>query len=136
VSCTHEDASSGRLSGYELASPVFGLGHKSPLELLALARGLLLLLLGVIGRELGFLPATEEGNGPPKEDDEEAREEGEDTREEEAPPLPDHEAAVRRGRLGRHVAGHRQDFCFLSANQALGPRSTVGVRHRAGVPTP
>lgn len=47
---THQDTSSGGLSGNQLAGPVLGLGHKSPLELLALAGRLLFLLLRVIWR--------------------------------------------------------------------------------------
>lgn len=63
---TYKNASRGRLSRNEFAGPVLGLGHKSALELLlVLAVGLLLLLLGVVGAQLGLLAAAQEGGGPP-----------------------------------------------------------------------
>lgn len=87
---THQNAARGGLTGDEFASPVFGLCHESPLELL-LARlpgSLLLLLLGIIGRQFRLLTTAEEGEDPPQQHDEQSCQEGEDRGEEEAPPLP------------------------------------------------
>jgi hypothetical protein len=88
ISFTHQNASSGGLAGDELARPVLGLGDEGALKLLfVLALGALLLLLGVVGRELGLLAAEDEGQGAPYQHDGEPRQEGEDAREQEAPPL-------------------------------------------------
>jgi hypothetical protein len=88
---THQDASSGGLSGDELAGPVFGVGDESAFELLlGLARrfGQVLLLevtLAVLGRSV--FTAADHGQAAPDEDDREAGQEGEDAGQEEAPPL-------------------------------------------------
>lgn len=112
---THKNASSGGLSGNELAGPVFGLGHKSPLELFVLAGRLLLLLLGVIWSNLWLLSAAEEGESPPEQDDEQPREEGEDARKDETPPFPNLEAVVYRGLLGRLFIRHPGSRSLLAA---------------------
>ena len=63
---TYKDPSGCRLSRDEFARPVLGLGHESALELLlVLAVGLLFLLLGVVGPELGLLATAQEGRRPP-----------------------------------------------------------------------
>lgn len=105
---SHQNTSSGGLSGNQLAGPVLGLGHKSPLELLALAGRFLLLLLRVIWGELGLLATAEEGERTPEKHDQQSGEEGEDARQEEAPPFPLLEAVYRglHGRVfGRHPGG-------------------------------
>lgn len=61
----YQNPSRGGLSRYEFAGPVLGLGHKRALELLLAARGLLLLLLGVIWREVRLLPAADEREHAP-----------------------------------------------------------------------
>lgn len=68
------------MSGNQLAGPVLGLGHKSPLELLALAGRFLLLLLRVIWGELGLLATAEEDERTPEEHDQQPGEESEDAR--------------------------------------------------------
>lgn len=103
---SYQDTSSGGLSGNQLAGPVLGLGHKSPLELLALAGRFLLLLLRVIWGELGLLATAEEGERTPEEHDQQPGEEGEDARQEEAPPFPLLEAVVYRGLHGRPFGRH------------------------------
>lgn len=85
---TYQDTSSGGLSGNEFTGPVLGFGHKSPLELFALAVRLLLLLLRVIWSELGFLATAEEGERTPEEHDQQPGEEGENARQQKAPPFP------------------------------------------------
>lgn len=102
---SHQDTSSSGLSGNQLAGPVLGLGHKSPLELLALAGRLLLLLLRVIWQELGLFATTEEGERTPEEHDQQPGKEGEDARQQKAPPFPLLEA-VFRGLHGRPFGRH------------------------------
>lgn len=92
---THQNSSSGGLAGDELARPVLGLGDEGALKLLlVLALGALLLLLGVVGRELGLLAAADEGHCAPYQHDGQPRQEGEDAREQEAPPLAHAEAFI------------------------------------------
>lgn len=60
-SSTYQYSSGGGLTGYEFAGPVFRFGHERALELLfALPCRLLLLLLGVVGRQLRLLAAAAE----------------------------------------------------------------------------
>lgn len=104
---THQNTSSSGLSGNQLAGPVLGLGHKSPLELFALAGRLLLLLLRVIWGDLRLLATAQEGERAPEEHDQQPGEEGEDARQQEAPPFPVLEAVVyNRGLLGRPFGRH------------------------------
>ena len=103
---THQNTSSGGLSRNQFTGPVFGLGHKSPLELLALAARLLLFLFRVIWGELGFLATAEEGERTPEEYDQQPGKESEDARQQEAPPFPFLQAVVYRGLLGRLFGRH------------------------------
>lgn len=58
---TYQYSSGGGLAGDEFAGPVLGLGHEGAFELLfPLSGRLLLLLLGVVGRELRLLAAANE----------------------------------------------------------------------------
>lgn len=103
---SHQDTSSGGLSGNQLAGPVLGLGHKSSLELLALAARFWLPPLRVIWGELGLLATAEEGERTPEEHDQQPGEEGEDARKQKAPPFPLLEAAFYRGLHGRPFGRH------------------------------
>lgn len=63
---TNQNSSGGGLARDEFAGPILGLGHEGALELLfALSRRFLLLLLGVVRRQLGLLAATDERAEPP-----------------------------------------------------------------------
>lgn len=73
---THQYSSCGGLAGDELAGPVLGLGHEGALELLfALASRFLLLLLGVVGRQLGLAAAAQVGAEAPQQHHHEPRRE-------------------------------------------------------------
>lgn len=103
---THQYSSGGGLAGDELAGPVLRLGHEGALELLfALPRRLLLLLLGVVGRELRLLAAADERASAPYHHHEQPREESEDRRQEKAPPFSDTEAVIFRDRGRRLFLG-------------------------------
>lgn len=112
---TYKNSSSGCLSRNEFAGPIFGLGHKSALELFILACRLLLLLLGVIWSDLRLLSAAKKSKCPPKKDNEQPREKCEYTREDETPPFPYFQAVVNRGLLGSHVIRHPGSRNLLAA---------------------
>lgn len=87
------------MAGDEFAGPVLGLGHEGALELLfVLPRCFLLLLLGVVRRQLWLLAAAHERASPPCQHHHKPRDECEDRRQEKAPPFSDTEAfIIRRG---------------------------------------